>query len=113
VTEVNTGGTPEADPGDRPVPPYEGRKESADVDTDESATQRDGVDVGGAERPRETSGMRAEEPEETERGRVASPADEQPAAAMPEDEPDPEQGVGPAHQAGELRGEDVPENPRG
>jgi hypothetical protein len=105
--------TPDADPGDSAVPPYEGRKESAEVDTDESATERDGAVVGGAERPRESSETRAPDPDETERGAHASPADEQPAESMPEDEPDPEQGVGPAHQAGERRAEDVPENPRG
>lgn len=99
----------ESDPGGRALPPYEGRKESADVDTGadggDADTERDGADIGGAERPRQSSKMRAPDPASTERGEHASPADEQPAAAMTGDDPDDE-GVGPAHQSGVDRGED-------
>ncbi len=105
----------EVDPGDSAVPPYEGRKESADVDTAgagaDADTVRDGADIGGAERPRQSGETRAPEPQETERGATASPADEQPAAESPQDEPDPEQGTGPAHQTGQERAEDVPDDP--
>jgi hypothetical protein len=85
----------EAEPGGL-VPPYEGRKEKADIDNEgEHAPQTS--DSGGLTSPR---------PEDTPGGRTASPADEQPAASTPEGEPsDP--GVGPAHVAGVLRGEDV------
>ncbi len=107
----------EVDPGNSAVPPYEGRRESADVDTDgaggDAGTTRDGADIGGAERPRQSSETTAPDPQETERGATASPADEQPAADAPQDEPDPEQGTGPAHQAGQERAEGVPDDPRG
>lgn len=102
----------DVDPGNSAVPPYEGRKESADVESDDapggSETVREGADVGGAERPRESSETRAPDPEGTERGRHASPADEQPAAEAPQGDPDPEEGTGPAHQPGQERAEDVP-----
>jgi hypothetical protein len=87
------------------VPPYEGRQESADVD-DESKARRDGADVGGATGPVENDERRAPDPEDTPRGSVASPADEQPA----EDSGGPDSGeasVGPAHVGGTTRGEDV------
>lgn len=101
-TESHTGGD---DPtsGDRAIPPYEGRRESADIDGPEAGV-RDGAKVGGATGPVQDSSPKAPEPAETPRGGVASPADEQPAGTMPESEPsDP--GVGPAHVAGTPRGE--------
>jgi hypothetical protein len=79
------------------VPPYEGRKEAAEID-------------GEGERGPKTNegGLTSPRPEDTPGGRTASPADEQPAAESPETEPsDP--GVGPAHTAGTPRGEDLAE----
>lgn len=85
----------EAEPGGL-VPPYEGRKEAADVDSEgEHAPQTS--DAGGLTSPR---------PEDTPGGRTASPADEQPAAPTPDGE-DSDPGVGPAHLAGVPRGEDA------
>ena len=42
---------PEA--GDTPIPPYEGRRETADVDED-AGTHREGANVGGATGPAES-----------------------------------------------------------
>ena len=61
------------------VPPYEGRRETADVDGEEKP-RRDGANVGGATGPVESDERKAPEPADTPRGAVASPADEQPAA---------------------------------
>jgi len=88
----------------RTVPPYEGRRETADVD-DEEAQRRDGANVGGATGPVESGERAAPEPEDTPRGAVASPADEQPAATSGGEDPG-EASVGPAHQPGTTRGED-------
>jgi hypothetical protein len=87
------------------VPPYEGRRESADVE-DEEALRRDGANVGGATGPVESDEMKAPEPADTPRGAVASPAEERPAADTPDGEPGPAS-VGPAHHAGTTRGESV------
>jgi hypothetical protein len=87
------------------VPPYEGRRESADVDGEEKL-ERDGANVGGATGPVESDEQKAPEPADTPRGPVASPADEQPAAES--GGPDSgEASVGPAHHPGTTRGEDV------
>jgi hypothetical protein len=77
------------------VPPYEGRKESADTDGE------------GEPGLKTVDGMTSPEPADTPGGATTSPADEQPATVDPDDEPaDP--GVGPAHVAGTTRGEQVP-----
>ena len=89
----------------RTLPPYAGRRETADVDGEERM-DRDGATVGGATGPVESDRMKAPEPADTPRGAVASPADEQPAADTPDAEPG-EASVGPAHHAGTTRGEDV------
>jgi len=106
----------EADPGDRAIPPYEGRKERADVvtgpDGGEADTERDGAQIGGADRPRQNSETKSPDPAATERGEHASPADEQPAASAPQGEP-ADEGTGPAHEPGVKRAEDVPDEPRG
>jgi hypothetical protein len=86
------------------VPPYEGRRESADVD-DEEKRRRDGANVGGATGPVESDRRKAPRPADTPRGAVASPADEQPASDMPGSDPGPAS-VGPAHHPGTTRGED-------
>jgi hypothetical protein len=89
----------------RTVPPYEGRRETADVE-DRSESVKDGAKTAGATGPVEDDQMKAPAPAETERGAVASPADEQPADQMPESE-DSADGVGPAHIPGTPRGEDL------
>ena len=87
------------------VPPYEGRRESADTE-DEESRHRDGASVGAATGPVESEDPKAPDPGSTPRGAVASPAEEQPAAES--GGPDPgEASVGPAHHPGTTRGEDV------
>jgi hypothetical protein len=90
---------------DQPVPPYEGRKETADIGTADE-TEEQGAYVGGARRPTESpGGLTSDEPRETPRGAHASPSDEQPAAAVGGSEPG-EAAVGPAHEPGTPRGEE-------
>jgi hypothetical protein len=91
----------------RTVPPYEGRRKSADV-AGEEEMQRDGATVGGATGPVESGERKAPDPAGTPGGAVASPADEQPAADTPDGGPG-EGSVGPAHHPGTTRGEDVGE----
>lgn len=83
------------------VPPYDGRKNSADVGGPEEATQG-GVHTGGAGRPVDSD---TDDPTQTERGQHASPADEQPA-----EEGDTASGTGgtsgPSHEPGTGRAED-------
>jgi hypothetical protein len=86
------------------VPPYDGRRESADVD-DEEKLRRDGANVGGATGPVVSDQRKAPRPADSPRGAVASPADEQPASDMPGSDPGPAS-VGPAHHPGTARGED-------
>lgn len=95
------------------VPPYDGRSEDVPVKTDGS-DYRDGVRVGGATGPVESSQESAwPDPEDTPGGRTGTPADEQPAADEPAaDEHDgtdhrDDPGVGPAHEPGTRRAEDV------
>ncbi len=89
-------------------PPYEGRRESADID--EGGTHRDGANVGGATGPRiNTEGMTDPAPEDTEGGRMTRPPDEMPAPPPGTDSDTPSgQGpdTGPAHYGGTPRGED-------
>jgi hypothetical protein len=82
----------ETEPGGL-VPPYDGRKEKADIDGD------------GEHGPHTVDGLTSAPPDETPAGRDASPADEQPAQDDANAETsDP--GVGPAHLTGSSRGED-------
>jgi hypothetical protein len=93
-----------SDDDQKTVPPYEGRRESADVDSDSSRVDRDGAKVGGATGPVESG---QDEPQAEPPGSEAgvSAADEQPADETPETDPsDP--GVGPAHTPGVTQGED-------
>jgi hypothetical protein len=92
------------DPAGKTIPPYEGRRESADVDGSEKST-RDGVKVGGATGPVEDDEGKAPDPASTPGGATGSPSDEQPASQMPETDLDDDM-VGPAHQAGTPRAED-------
>jgi hypothetical protein len=105
-TESFTGGS-DPDTEGRTVPPYEGRRESADVD-DQSKTEKEGAKTAGATGPVLDDEMKAADPTDTARGEHASPANEQPADQMSESEAsDP--GVGPAHVSGTQRGEDLSE----
>lgn len=88
----------------RTVPPYEGRREAADVGGEST---RDGAKVGGATGPVEDDEMKAADPADTPGGATGSPADEQPAADMPETDLD-DDAVGPAHEPGTGRAEDKP-----
>ena len=90
------------------VPPYEGRRESADVNGQEEST-KDGAKVGGAIGPVEDDEMKAPEPGATERGATGSPADEQPASeSVDSGEPrgDELDATGPSHTPGTGRAED-------
>ena len=105
-TESFTGGS-DPDTEGRTVPPYEGRRRSAEVD-DQSETEKEGAKTAGATGPVRDDEMKAADPMGTERGPEASPADEQPADQIPGGESsDP--GVGPAHFPGTQRGEDLSE----
>ena len=100
----------EGDPTGRPMPPYDDRRKSADVDGPEKL-RRDGANVGGATGPVQSEEMKSTPKEDTPRGAEASHADEQPASEMPETDMDPDM-VGPAHYAGTGRGEDQTEGKR-
>ena len=105
-TDSHVGGD-DPDTEGRTIPPYEGRRETADVDPQDEST-KDGAKVAGATSLVEDPQMKAPDPADTERGATASPADEQPADQMPEsEESDP--GVGPTHVPGTPRGEDLSE----
>jgi hypothetical protein len=93
------------DTSGRALPPYEGRRETADV-AGEEELRKDGANVGGATGPVASDELKATPEEDTPRGAEASPADEQPAAAMPETDLDAD-AVGPDHYAGTGRGEDT------
>jgi hypothetical protein len=87
-----------------PLPPYEGRKTTAE-DDQAGGTQREGARVGGATGPVTDDSPKAPDPSDTPGGRVASPADEQPAADMPETETSAPGDDTPAHVPGTPRGE--------
>jgi hypothetical protein len=90
---------------DQPVPPYEGRQQEAEVGSADE-TNEQGVHVGGARRPAESSGgLTSADPQQTPRGEHASPSDEQPAETAGGSAPS-EASVGPAHEPGTPRGED-------
>jgi hypothetical protein len=86
------------------VPPYDGRKEAAEVAGQEEST-KDGAKVGGASGLVEDDEMKAPDPADTERGATGTPPDEQPAHEGSETAGDDE-GVGPAHTGGTGRAED-------
>lgn len=86
------------------VPPYDGRREAADVDGPEQST-KDGARTAGATGPVVDDDMKAPDPGRTPGGETASPADEQPASQAPETDLDDDR-VGPAHTSGTGRAED-------
>ena len=103
-SEPFTGGN-NPDSGGRAMPPYEGRHQSADVE-DQSESVKEGAKVAGATGPVRDDEPKAPDPADTARGPHASPADEQPAQDMAENEASDE-GVGPDHVSGVQRGEDL------
>lgn len=92
------------DTGDSAVPPYEGRKESADMGGPDEM-HKDGAAVGGAANPIESDHLKATPLEDTPGGATTSPADEQPASDMSDHDHDHDD-VGPDHYSGTTRGED-------
>ena len=94
------------DTENKTVPPYEGRRESADVAAQEESI-KEGAKVAGATGLVEDDEPKAPDPAETPGGGTVSPADEQPASQMPETDLDDDR-VGPAHQPGTGRAEDQP-----
>lgn len=88
------------------VPPYDGRRETADVDGPEKST-KDGARTAGATGPVVDDQQTHPDPESTPGGATGSPADEQPASESGGDAED-EASVGPSHTKGTVRGEDVP-----
>jgi len=110
TTDPNGPGDPAGPEGvdttGKTVPPYEGRRESADVDSAEKTT-KDGAKTAGATGPVEDDDMKAPDPAGTERGATGSPSDEQAASAMPETDRD-DDAVGPAHEGGTGRAETKP-----
>jgi len=91
------------DTGGSTVPPYPGRRATADV-ADSGRANQDSADVRGASRPTEDPDQGAADGDNTDAA-TGSPADEQPADRAPQTAPDDE-GVGPAHQPGTARAED-------
>ncbi|CAN5256340.1 hypothetical protein BH18ACT9_BH18ACT9_01890 [soil metagenome] len=89
------------------VPPYDGRREAADIDGPEKGV-KDGARTSGATGPIEGDEVVTPEPDDTERGATASPADEQPGSEQPETDLDPDVTTGASHEPGTGRAEDKP-----
>lgn len=87
------------------VPPYDGRRETADVDGAEKSV-REGAGTGGATGPLH-SDADVDDPSDTPRGEHASPAEEEPPEGSSETDTDPDM-TGPAHEPGTGRAEDQP-----
>jgi hypothetical protein len=84
------------------IPPYEGRKTSADSG---DSTRQAGADTGGAAAPTTDPDYKSPAPDETPGGATTSPASEQPASQMPETDRD-DDAVGATHATGTGRAED-------
>lgn len=97
-----TGELPPQDTGSA-IPPYEGRKEAAEV-TAANSQSSVGADAGGARGPVVDPDYKSSSPADTPGGSVKSPADEQPAAQAPESDLDDDR-VGPSHVPGTGPGE--------
>ncbi|MEW2545336.1 hypothetical protein AB0910_06065 [Streptomyces sp. NPDC047002] len=97
----------ETDTRGKAVPPYEGRRKSADV---ESGAERSGSTPrrGGATGPVEDGSMKAPDPRRTPGGATGSPADEQPARRRRDGSEPDDEGTGPSHQPGVGRAEKRP-----
>ncbi len=100
--------SPNADDPDtegKTIPPYDGRRETADIDGSEDST-KDGAKTAGATGPVEDAEPKAPDPADTERGQHASPADEQPAAESTDTDLDPDMTDTASHTPGTGRAED-------
>ncbi|WP_327293992.1 MULTISPECIES: hypothetical protein [unclassified Streptomyces] len=107
-------GPDDMDAAGKSVPPYAGRRKSADTEGKQQST-RGGAKTGGATGPVTDEDMKAAEPSRTRGGATGSPADEKPAdersadrsrrASGPQSD-DP--GTGPSHHRGTPRAEDQP-----
>lgn len=87
------------------VPPYEGRKDTAEPQQ-EGGTYRDGARVGGATGPVDDDEFEAASPSDTPGGgRTVSPSDEQPAAEMPDGRSAEQGDDSTAHTPGVPKGE--------
>lgn len=101
---ANPNSPDDVDTEGKAVPPYDDRRESADVDGPDAARNA-GAKVGGASGPVDDPRMSAPDPEDTSGGATGSPSDEQPASRAPQTDSSDE-GVGPAHHPGTRRAED-------
>ncbi len=86
------------------LPPYGGRRESADPENT-APPENGGAATGGATGPVTGQGGDVDDPTQTPRGEHASPADEQPATDSEGTGSGPAM-TGPSHQAGTGRAED-------
>jgi hypothetical protein len=112
--EGNIGTTGTVPPGDAEpaIPPYEGRRTSAEGRiTGTSAGEGTGANTAGAVHPVTDSKFKAPAPEDTPGGATTSPADEQPASQASETEATDE-GVEGGHHGGVRRAEDQPRESR-
>lgn len=101
-----------ADPGDitegKTVPPYSGRRKSAEPKGKPEST-KDGAKTGGATGPVTDEDMKAPEPSHTRGGATGSPAAEKSASEQPQRESGrktEDHGTGPSHHRGTRRAED-------
>ncbi|MCM2425117.1 hypothetical protein [Streptomyces sp. RKAG337] len=95
----------EIDTEGRTLPPYEGRKKSANVSSDKAQSVKSGVKTAGAAGPVEDDDMKAPDPRDTPGGATSSPAHERSVSRSSKADDD---GTGPAHQRGTPRAEDQP-----
>jgi hypothetical protein len=103
--EITSGNDPnDPDTAGSTLPPYDGRRETADVDGADQS-EKDDAKTAGATGPVEDDALKATPREETPGGAVATPSDEQPGDRSTDTDMDPDM-VGPAHVEGTPRGED-------
>ncbi|RMI32093.1 hypothetical protein EBN03_13815 [Nocardia stercoris] len=109
-TQENIGGSGTLPPGDAEpaIPPYEGRRTSAEGNTTSSAGEGSGANTGGAGHPVSDPNFKAPRPEDTPGGATTSPADEQPASQASETEASDEGVEVGSHSGGVRRAEDQP-----
>lgn len=87
---------------ERPTPPYDDRRKSADIDPAEES-KKEGVETAGATGPvADARGGKSTD-------KTGSPAEDERPAAEAGGHAEDDASVGPAHVAGEHRGEDMPE----
>lgn len=91
---------------ERAVPPYEGRKETANPEGSTATGEVGGADVGGGTRPTTSPGTGEPVPSSTPGGEHASPANEQPVRSGDKSADDAGGESAPTHTPGTGRGED-------